>query len=133
MFDALDIGSSGLLAQRTRMDTIASNVANMNVTRNKHGEPIPFRRRVAMLQPQANAEGEPGVRVAKIVEDPTPFRTVYEPGHIDADAEGYVKYPNVDMAVEMVNMLEASRAYEANVTMMETTKTMINASLRLIA
>jgi flagellar basal-body rod protein FlgC len=133
MFDALDIGASALAAQRTRMDTIASNVANINVTRNNAGQIDPFRRRIALLQPQADESGAPGVRVAQIMHDPSPFRMVYEPGHPDADAGGYVKYPNIDLAIEMVNMMEASRAYEANVTMMETTKAMISSSLRLIA
>ena len=133
MFDALDIGASALTAQRTRMDTIASNVANINVTRNEKGEPIPFRRRIALLQPQADANGAPGVSIAKIIQDAAPFRKVYEPGHPDADVEGYVQYPNIDLAMEMVNMMDASRAYEANVTMMETTKAMISSSLRLIA
>lgn len=133
MFDALDINASALAAQRTRMDTIAGNVANMNVTRNEHGEPIPFRRRIALLAPQAGPDGSPGVSVTKIIQDPAPFRRMFEPGHPDADAEGFVQYPNIDLAMEMVNMMEASRAYEANVTMMETTKAMINSSLRLIA
>lgn len=133
MFDALDIGASALAAQRTRMDTIAGNVANIGVTRNANGEAVPFRRRIAMLQPFADGTGAPGVRVSGIVEDPSAFRRAYEPGHPDADAEGYVRYPNVDLAMEMVNMMEASRAYEANVTMMETSKAMINSSLRLIA
>lgn len=133
MFDALDIGASALAAQRTRMDTIAGNVANINVTRNERGDPVPFRRRIALLAPQADPAGAPGVRVERIVQDPSPFRRVYEPGHPDADGDGYVRMPNVDLAMEMVNMMEASRAYEANVTMMETTKAMISSSLRLIA
>jgi flagellar basal-body rod protein FlgC len=133
MFASLDIGASALAAQRVRMDTIAGNVANINVTRNDRGETVPFRRRIALLAPQADDAGAPGVRVAGIVHDPSPFRRVYEPGHPDADASGYVQMPNVDLAMEMVNMMEASRAYEANVTMMETTKAMINSSLRLIA
>ena len=133
MFDALDIGASALAAQRTRMDTIASNVANINVTRNEKGESIPFRRRIALLQPQADSSGAPGVSVANIIQDKAPFRKVYEPGHPDSDVDGYVQYPNIDLAMEMVNMMEASRAYEANVTMMETTKAMISSSLRLIA
>lgn len=133
MFDALDIGASALSAQRARMDTIASNVANANVTRNARGEAIPFRRRVAVLIPGADNAGSPGVRLAKIIEDPSPFRKVHEPGHPDADADGNVKFPNIDLAMELVNMMEATRAYEANVTMMESTKAMINSSLRLIA
>lgn len=115
------------------MNTIASNVANLNTTRNEQGEPIPFRRRIALLSSQLLPDGTTGVRVEKIIRDPSAFRQVFEPGHPDADAAGFVKYPNVDLALEMVDMMEASRAYEANVTMMETTKAMINSSLRLIA
>src|SRR5436309_5976470 len=134
MFDALDIGASGLLAQRARMDTIAGNVANINTTQNEKGEAIPYRRRVAVFSPgRPDAPGKAGVRVASIEQDPSPFNERYEPGNKLADARGYVKYPNVDLSVEYVNMLEASRAYEANVTMMDTTKAMLNSTLRLIA
>jgi flagellar basal-body rod protein FlgC len=134
MFDSLDIGASALLAQRTRMDTIAGNVANINTTRNQRGEPIPYRRRIVTFAPgRAGEPGRPGVRVASIEQDMSPFNKRYEPGNKDADARGYVKYPNVDLSIEYVNMLEASRAYEANVTLMETTKAMLNSSLRLIA
>jgi flagellar basal-body rod protein FlgC len=134
MFDSLDIGASALLAQRTRMDTIAGNVANINTTRNERGEPIPYRRRFVTFAPGRPGEpGQPGVRVASVEQDLSPFNQRYEPGNKDADARGYVKYPNVDLSIEYVNMLEASRAYEANVTLMETTKAMLNSSLRLIA
>ena len=132
MFDVLDMGASGLMAQRTRMDTIAGNVANINTTRNEKGEAIPYRRRIAMFQ-AGTPDGKPGVHVSKIGQDPSPFQLRYEPGNRDADKNGYVKYPNIDLSIEYVNMLEASRAYEANVTMMETSKAMINSSLRLIA
>jgi flagellar basal-body rod protein FlgC len=138
MFDALDIPASALVAQRTRMDTIAGNVANMDVTRNENGDKIPYRRRFVIMAPgQAAAggaaSGSPGVHIRSIEQDLSPFRRVYDPGHADADKDGYVKFPNVDLAIEQVNMLEASRAYEANVTMMETLKAMINSTLRLIA
>jgi flagellar basal-body rod protein FlgC len=134
MFDALDIPASALRAQRTRMDTIASNVANIDVTRNENGEKIPYRRRFVVFAPgQPNRTGKPGVHVKSVELDASPFRKVYDPGHRDADADGYVQYPNVDLAIEQVNMLEASRAYEANVTMMDTLKAMINSTLRLIA
>jgi flagellar basal-body rod protein FlgC len=134
MFDALDIGASALTAQRIRMDTIAGNVANMNTTRNAYGQPIPYQRRFVLFAPgQAGDIAKPGVHVQGIHLDQTPFRKVYNPGHADADKDGYVRYPNIDLAIEQVNMLEASRAYEANVTMMETTKAMINSTLRLIA
>ena len=133
MFDVLDMGASGLTAQRIRLDTIASNVANMNTTRNARGEKVPYRRRFATLMAgQPGDPSKPGVRVDKIHEDASPFQKRFEPGHPDADAEGYVRYPNIDLAFEMVNMMEASRAYEANVNLMEVSKAMFNASLRLI-
>ena len=138
MFDVLDMGASGLQAQRTRMDTIAQNIANANTTRNAAGQAVPYRRRFALFAPgQAGDAAKPGVRVEEIKLDQSPFTKHFEPGHPDAiktgpDA-GYVLYPNVDLAVEYVNALEASRAYEANVTIMEVSKSMLNASLRLIA
>ena len=133
MFQALDMGASGLLAQRTRLDTIAANIANANTTHDAAGKVNPYRRRFAVFASgQQSRPGKPGVHVAKIMADPSPFQRRFEPGHPDADAEGYVAYPNIDLAVEYVNALEASRAYEANVSMMEVSKAMINASLRLI-
>ena len=135
MFDALDISSSGLQAQRTRLDTIAANIANLNTTRNSAGQPIPYRRKFAVFAPgQASDPTQPGVHVTEISTDPSPYRKVYDPSNKDADpATGMVQFPNVDLSVEYVNALEASRAYEANVTTMEVTKSMINASLRLLA
>jgi flagellar basal-body rod protein FlgC len=140
MFDALDISASALLAQRTRMDTIAGNVANMNTTHNEKGEPIPYRRRFVLFaagRPNGDGDGEgnsaAGVHVAKVESDPSPFRIVHDPGNPDADKDGNVSYPNIDLAIEQVNMMEASRAYDANVTMMDTTKAMIASALRLIA
>ncbi|MBA3404019.1 MAG: flagellar basal body rod protein FlgC [Gemmatimonadaceae bacterium] len=134
MFDVLDMGASGLQAQRTRMDTIAGNIVNANTTRNAQGQPVPYRRRFVLFAPgQPGHPEKPGVRVQDIKLDPSPFQKRFEPGHPDADAEGYVKYPNIDLAMEYVNALEASRAYEANITMMEVSKAMLNASLRLIA
>jgi flagellar basal-body rod protein FlgC len=134
MFDALDISSSALQAQRTRLDTIAGNIANMNTTRDAQGRAAPYRRRFAVFSPgRAGDPAQPGVHVRKIEEDRSPFRRVFEPSHPDADAQGYVSYPNIDLAVEYVNALEASRAYEANVTAMEVSKAMMNASMRLLA
>ena len=133
MFQALDMGASGLLAQRTRLDTIAANIANANTTHDASGKVNPYRRRfVVFAAGQQNQPGRPGVHVASVNLDPSPLQRRFEPGHPDADAQGYVSYPNVDLAVEYVNALEASRAYEANVSMMEVSKAMINASLRLI-
>jgi flagellar basal-body rod protein FlgC len=133
MFDALDMGASGLLAQRTRLDTIAANIANANTTHDAAGKVNPYRRRFVVFAPgHPDQPAKAGVRVAGVQIDASPFQRRFEPGHPDADPQGYVSYPNVDLAVEYVNALEASRAYEANVSMMEVTKAMINASLRLI-
>ena len=130
MFDALDTSSSALQAQRERLNTIAQNIAQMNTTRNERGQAIPYRRRFAVFSPgQADDPSRPGVHVEKIDQDRSPFRKVYDPNHPDADTQGYVLYPNIDLSIEYVNALEASRAYEANVTAMEVTKGMMIASL----
>jgi len=132
MFEALEIGASGLVAQRVRMDTIAQNVLNAETTKTASGEP--YRRRFVVMGAgdPTRADGR-GVHIAGIGMDQAPFRKVHDPGNPDADADGFVKYPNVDLAYEMVNMIEASRAYEANITMMETTKAMLTSSMRLLA
>lgn len=134
MFDVLEMGATALRAQRTRMDTIANNVLNINTTHNENGEKIPFRRRMVIFQAGAGeGTNKPGVHVKEIKLDKSPFQIRHEPGHPDADSEGNVKYPNIDLSTETINMMEASRAYEANITMIETSKAMYNASLRLIA
>ena len=130
MFDALDISSSALQAQRTRLDTIAANIANMNTTHDADGKPNPYRRRFAVFSPgQPDNPSAPGVHVREIGLDNSAFREVPDPAHPGE----YIKYPNIDLSTEYVNALEASRAYEANVTTMEVTKSMINATLRIIA
>jgi flagellar basal-body rod protein FlgC len=134
MFDILDTGASALTAQRIRMDTIAGNIANINTLRDANGKPNPYRRRFVVFAPgQADDPSKAGVHVKSIGYDQAPFPKRYDPGNPDADKQGYVSYPNVDLAIEFVNSLEASRAYEANVTMMDTAKSMINSSLRLLA
>jgi flagellar basal-body rod protein FlgC len=134
MFDALDIPASGLLAQRARMDAIVANVANIDTVANEKNENIPYRRRFVVFSPgQPGNTEKPGVHLKEVGVDQSPFRMVYDPGHRFADKDGYVKYPNVDLAIEQVNMIEASRAYEANITMMDTLKGMINSTLRLLA
>ncbi|HWB54635.1 MAG TPA: flagellar basal body rod protein FlgC [Tepidisphaeraceae bacterium] len=134
MFDTLDVGASGLTAERVRMDTIAGNVANIDTFRTNGPGSGPYQRRFVILQ-QGGADGAngPGVHVEKIGVDTTPGRKEYDPSHPFAGPDGYVRYPNVDLAVETVNMLEASRAYDADVSMMETTKSMITSSLRILA
>jgi len=137
MLETLDISASGLQAQRVRMDTIAANIANLNTTRDADGRPNPYRRRFAVFASGLSARGadaaKPGVHVGQIKQDMSPFQQRHQPGHPDADANGTVLYPNIDLSIEFVNALEASRAYEANVTTMEVTKNMMNATLRLLA
>jgi flagellar basal-body rod protein FlgC len=129
MFDALDIGASGLTVQRTRMDIMASNIANASTTQDAQGQPNPYRRRFAVIAAgQPGDSSRPGVHVKEIKQDMSPFIPKW-----DEDKHQFVMYPNVDPTVEFVNSIEASRAYEANVTMMEVSKAMINASLRLLA
>ncbi len=137
MFNVLDIGASGLTAQRVRMETIAQNIANSGTTRNAKGEVSPYRRRFVVLEPtRAKGSDAPGVHIKEIGLDKSGFRREFSPEHPDAAKDGpdkgYVMMPNVDLATEYVNAIECSRAYEANITMMETTKAMLNASLRLL-
>ncbi|RIK64018.1 MAG: flagellar basal body rod protein FlgC [Planctomycetota bacterium] len=133
MYGVLDISTSGLVAQRIQLDTIAANVANSRTTRRADGAPGPYMRRVALLSPGDGKGGE-GVHVSSIVEDTNlKPRMVHDPSHPDANADGYVLYPNVDPATEMINAMVAMRAYEANVTAMEAAKSMMAATLRLLA
>jgi len=134
MFGALDISTSGLVAQRTRMNVIASNLANQNSIYDADGNYSPFQRKLAIFAPGDPGTGsDDGVHVREILVDESPFRRKYEPGHPEADPEGYVNYPNVSPVIEQINALEASRAYEANITAAEATKQMLQSSLRLIA
>jgi flagellar basal-body rod protein FlgC len=133
-FSSLDIGASAMAAQRLRMDIISQNIANVNTTRTEDG--TPYRRRSVIFEEKSlsapfsdylseSSKGMlagSGVRVARIEEDRTPFKKVYDPGHPDADKDGYVQMPNVDIVTEMVNMISATRAYEANVTSINTSK-----------
>ena len=133
MFGVLDISTSGLLAQRVQMDTIAGNIANMQTTRRADGQPGPYLRRVALLS-NGDGQGGPGVHVQSVVEDRMGKpRLVKDAGHPDADANGIVAYPNIDPSTEMVNAMVAVRAYEANLTAIEATKSMIASTLRVLA
>lgn len=133
MFQTLDIATSGMRAQRVRMTAIASNLANVNTTRNDRGEPVPYRRLITLLEPGANGQGTPGVRVAGVVRQQGPLRRVEAPSHPDAGPDGYVNFPNVDIATEMIDGIEAARAFEANVAAFEMTKTIIGSALRILA
>jgi len=143
LFDAIDVAGSGLAAERLRMDVTAGNLANAQTTQGANGQP--YRRREVVLQEAqaggpsfgsilASASAGPvsGVQVAGIVEDPSPGRRVYDPGHPDADAQGYVTLPNVNPVTEMVDLISASRSYEANVTSMQTAKTLFSKTLELL-
>jgi len=134
MFGNLDTSASALAAQRIRMDTIANNLANINTTRDGRGRVNPYRRREAVFavgRPAAPRSGE-GVRVLTVKEDLSEYRKAYKPGHPDADADGYVLTPNVNLIQEIVDMIEASRAYEANVTAMQASKSLIQSSTRIL-
>lgn len=133
-FRAMDINGTALGAQRLRLDLISTNIANATTTRTPEGGP--YRRKTPVFAEDLNQavmgnSALNGVRVLAITEDQTPFRPVYDPSHPDANNEGYVYYPNVNMVNEMVNLLEAGRAYEANVTAFNTAKEMFKAALSI--
>lgn len=123
----LEISASGLYAQRKRMDVIASNLANIETTRTENGGP--YRRRMVVMSTEPvedfnsilNLQVE-GVKVDEIVEDKSPFKKVYNPAHPDADEDGYLIKPNVDLIIEMTNMIMARRTFEANLTALKSTR-----------
>jgi len=122
-FSGLNIAASGLSAHRQWMDLISGNIANAETTRTPAGGP--FRRQLAVFMEMADTAGQPrGVKVADVIDDDSELRKVYEPAHPDADAEGYVSYPNVNVVMEMVDLIAASRACEANATVLEAAKGM---------
>lgn len=134
MFGSLNTSASALVAQRQRMELISANLANANTIYDADGNYAPFRRRIAVFAAGDPATGsDRGVHLKEIKLDDAPFRLKYEPGHPHADAKGMVAYPNINSTVEQINALEASRAYEANITAAEATKTMLQTSLRLLA
>ena len=146
MFHGFNTTASALTAQRLRMDVVSSNMANVDTTRGRFvdGEWQPYRRKMVVMQPNENrfashlskAMGRSshpgnGVKVSRIIEDQTPFKLVYQPDHPDANAEGYVQLPNVDPLKEMVDMMSATRSYEANVTTLNATKNMLMKALEI--
>jgi flagellar basal-body rod protein FlgC len=140
-FTAMEVSASGLSAQRTRMNVASSNLANVNTTKTANG--TPYKRRDVEVSSQdvngsivgSEAGGFSGavraVQVSKITEDNTPPRMEYDPGHPDANADGYVAYPNVNGVEEMVDMITASRAYEAGVTALNTAVSMAERALTI--
>ncbi|HWQ78049.1 MAG TPA: flagellar basal body rod protein FlgC [Anaerovoracaceae bacterium] len=137
---SLNISGSGLTAQKLRMDVISQNIANAETTRTENG--TPYRRKMTVLASmdegsfrneleKASKVQTGGVKVESVIEDQSPLVPVYNPNHPDADEEGYVMMPNVNTAQEMIDMLGASRAYEANVTAFNATKSMILRALEI--
>ena len=139
VFNNLRISSSGLSAERLRMDTIASNIANADTTRGANGQP--YKRKIAVFQENLSSElnkengkyeDEPmGVKAVGIKEDNSPMRRVYDPSNPDADNQGYVTMPNVNILNEMADMIVATRAYEANVTAINSEKSMFLKALEI--
>jgi len=142
MFGALDISVSGLVAQRTRLTAIASNIANADAILDESGRLNPYKARIVHFAPAGDADPfnprPAGVEVASITEDESEPRLVWDPKHPFAFPEGhpkagYVPYPNVNPVIEQINALSASRSYEANLAAADATKTMMSAALRLLA
>lgn len=161
MFNAIDIAGSGMTAERLRLDVVSNNLANVNTTRTVNGTPyrrqiVVFEPRASFEDILNDSMQEPsmipdfklpakkssqteanikqvgqGVRAAALVEDESPFRMLYEPGHPDANEQGYVQLPNVNVVAEMLDMLSASRAYEANIASISTAKTMAMKALEM--
>lgn len=148
LFDAIDASGSGLSAERLRMDVTSENLANAETTKGADGQP--YRRKEVVLQEAGSADRTSfasvlssaqgaaagrsvnGVKVAAIVEDSSALKRIYDPGHPDADKDGYVTMPNVNTVTEMTDLISSSRAYEANVTAMQTAKQMFNKTLDLL-
>ncbi|HET8654012.1 MAG TPA: flagellar basal body rod protein FlgC [Longimicrobiaceae bacterium] len=149
MFRTLSVAASGLSAQRARLEVISTNIANADTTRTATGGP--YRRQVVQMQAagvpalpyELSSVGQPfmrlpsgqpiapaeGVEVTGVVEDPSQGPLVYDPGHPDADANGYVRYPNVRITDELVDLMDARRVYEANATVFQSAKAMLRSSL----
>jgi flagellar basal-body rod protein FlgC len=130
-FSSMQISATGLAAERLRMDTITSNMANANTTRSANGKG-PYVRKIAVFQEALDANHQmAGVKAVKIVNDPSPLRRVYDPSNPDADATGYVTMPNVNVLNEMADMMVATRSYEANVDTLNALKSMFSKALEI--
>lgn len=138
IFNSINISASALTAEKTRIDIIAKNMANANSTRSTGG--MPYRRQMAIFEEDKrksfaehlskySKDNGKGVKISKIVEDDSPFKLKYEPGHPDADENGYVQMPNVDTIKEMVDLISAQRSYDANITAMNSSKSMLMKAL----
>ncbi|MDP4143297.1 MAG: flagellar basal body rod protein FlgC [Bacillota bacterium] len=138
-FSSLNISASGLMAERLRMDTISSNIANVNTTRGENGKP--YVRKIAVFQENVDKalnrdtgkyeDNLLGVKAVGIQDDSSPLRRVYDPSNPDADKDGYVSMPNVNILNEMADMIASTRAYEANVTAINSSKSMFSKALEI--
>jgi flagellar basal-body rod protein FlgC len=140
IFQSLSISGSALTANRLKLDVVSSNIANANTTRGQFvdGEWVPYRRKMVEVTANQTASfGDylqkelSGVQVKKIVEDTSPFQAVYDPSNPDSNEQGYVMMPNVDVTKEMVDLMSATRAYEANVTAFNAGKSMLVKALEI--
>jgi flagellar basal-body rod protein FlgC len=143
--NSFDISSSALTAQRLRMDFISSNIANADSTRGKlvNGKWEPYQRKLVVMEPKQASfaeifssklnedSGGDGVKITKIIGDQSAYKRVYNPAHPDSDENGFVLMPNVDIMKEMVDMISATRSYEANVTALNASKSMIMKALEI--
>lgn len=138
LFGVLEISASALLAERQRAEVVTSNLANLETTRTPAGGPYRRQEVIFGAVPASAFDADPadwaaaGVRVQAVVEDTAPALRRYEPGHPDADPQGYVAYPAIDPVVEMADLMGAARAYELNATAAQATKNMIEASMDLL-
>lgn len=147
MFNGLNISASGLTSQRLRMDVTSANMANADTTRGNQvdGEWQPYRRKMVHMQAdngggnfqnhlqkaKENISVGHGVQISEIIEDETPFQQVYQPEHPDANEDGYVEMPNVDPLKEMIDLMSATRSYEANITALDAQKSMLMRALEI--
>ncbi|MFC4557111.1 flagellar basal body rod protein FlgC [Virgibacillus kekensis] len=147
IFNAINTSASALTAQRLRMDVVSSNIANAQSTRatvNENGEYTPYRRKMVVMEPEnqsfksylhnaanTSSSQNTGVKVKSIIEDESPFKMVFNPNHPDANEAGYVEMPNVDPLKEMVDLMSATRSYEANVTTLNASKSMLLKALEI--
>ena len=141
IFNSMNVSASGMTAQRTRMDIISQNIANVNTTRDEHGEV--YKRQTVVFQENSNASFDhvlcnkletyhaKGVKIASIVEDTSEGPMAYNPEHPDADENGYVHMPNVNTVTEMTNLIDASRSYEANATAFASSKNLMSQGLSI--
>ncbi len=131
LFNVFNVAGSGMTAQAQRLNVVASNLANVDSTTSSDGESYKSKQVIFETTPVAADEISQGVRVTEVVEDTSPMKMVYNPNHPTANEQGYVEMPNVDVVGEMVNMISASRSYQNNVEVMNTSKALLSKTLEI--